>query len=96
MRKERSGQDWDGDDDADDRKYRSRKRARRSRRTWKANETEIRPLGFINIPDQIWRNELCKGERDFVVSYNAKKQNEELIKNLIIPRRFENLLKKRE
>eukprot|EP00957_Ditylum_brightwellii_P129294 9862902-Ditylum_brightwellii.AAC.1 len=92
-RKERSGQDWDKDDD---REYKRRTRAKRAGNTWKANETEIGPLGFINVPDQIWRNELSEGERDFVASYNARKQNEELVKYLITPRRFENLLKEKE
>eukprot|EP00957_Ditylum_brightwellii_P150582 11465938-Ditylum_brightwellii.AAC.1 len=72
------------------RKYRTRKRARKSGRTWKANETEINSLGFVNVPDQIWRNKLSKGERNFVASFNAKRQHGESIKNLTIPRRFEN------
>eukprot|EP00957_Ditylum_brightwellii_P183407 13970696-Ditylum_brightwellii.AAC.2 len=87
-RKERLRQDWDGNDDDDDREYKMGEKAKRVGRTQKVNEKEISPLGFINVPDQIWRNKLRKGERDFVASYNAKKQNGELIKNLIIPRRF--------
>eukprot|EP00957_Ditylum_brightwellii_P017577 1324196-Ditylum_brightwellii.AAC.1 len=60
-RKERSGRDWDGDyDDDDDREYEMRKRAKRVGNTRKANEPEISPLGFINAPDQIWRNELSE------------------------------------
>eukprot|EP00957_Ditylum_brightwellii_P187073 14247573-Ditylum_brightwellii.AAC.1 len=57
-RKERSRQDWDGDGEDDDREYKRRKRAKRVGNTQKANEPEINPLGFINIPDRIWRNEL--------------------------------------
>eukprot|EP00957_Ditylum_brightwellii_P155206 11815294-Ditylum_brightwellii.AAC.1 len=95
-RKERSGQDWDGDDEEDDREYEKRKRARRVGNTRKANEPEIGPLGCITVPDWIWRNELCKGGRDFVASYNARKQNGKSIKHLIVPRIFENLLKEKE
>eukprot|EP00957_Ditylum_brightwellii_P197261 15028614-Ditylum_brightwellii.AAC.1 len=73
-----------------------RKRAKRVGNTQKANETEISPLSFINVPDQIWRNELSKGERDVVASHNTRKQNGESIECLIIPRRFENLLKEKE
>eukprot|EP00957_Ditylum_brightwellii_P089528 6817616-Ditylum_brightwellii.AAC.1 len=95
-RKGRYGQDWDGDDDDDNRNYKERKRAKRVENSQKANEPEVSPLGFINIPDPIWRNGLSKGERDFVASYNARKQNGEWIKHLIVPRRFENLLKEKE
>eukprot|EP00957_Ditylum_brightwellii_P108168 8252664-Ditylum_brightwellii.AAC.1 len=73
-----------------------RKRAKRVGNTQKENEPEISPLGFINVPDQIWRNELSKGERDFVASHNVRKQNGESIKNLIVPRGFEDFLKEKE
>eukprot|EP00957_Ditylum_brightwellii_P122257 9323291-Ditylum_brightwellii.AAC.1 len=62
MRKERSGRDWDGDDD--ERGYRLRKRAKRLRSLWKVTETEISPVGFINVPDHIWRNEISKDNRN--------------------------------
>eukprot|EP00957_Ditylum_brightwellii_P136648 10421069-Ditylum_brightwellii.AAC.1 len=66
--------------------------ARKLGNTRKANETEISPLGFINVPDQIWRNKLSKGDRDFVAYYNARKK----WGIDIIPRGFENLLKEKE
>eukprot|EP00957_Ditylum_brightwellii_P044384 3367891-Ditylum_brightwellii.AAC.1 len=77
-RKEILGQDWDGDydndddDDDDGREYKMRKRAKRVGSTWKANQPEISPLGFINVPDKVWKKELSKGKRDFVASYNKK------------------------
>eukprot|EP00957_Ditylum_brightwellii_P058314 4420853-Ditylum_brightwellii.AAC.1 len=54
-RKGRSERDWDGDDKDDDRKYKGKKRAKRVGNSWKANEPEISPLGFINVPDPIWK-----------------------------------------
>eukprot|EP00957_Ditylum_brightwellii_P048489 3679292-Ditylum_brightwellii.AAC.1 len=48
---------------------------RRQGRFCKVDETEISPQGFISVPDQIWRNELSKEERDFVVAHNAKKRH---------------------
>eukprot|EP00957_Ditylum_brightwellii_P084548 6429293-Ditylum_brightwellii.AAC.1 len=72
-RKERLGQDWDGDDDDDDRKYKMRNGAKRVGNTWKANEPEISPLGFISVPEKVWRKELSKGKRDFVAYHNAGK-----------------------
>eukprot|EP00957_Ditylum_brightwellii_P034125 2586814-Ditylum_brightwellii.AAC.1 len=54
-----------------------RKRAKRVENTRKANEPEISPLGFINVPDKVWMKELSKGKRDFVASYNVRKQNGE-------------------
>eukprot|EP00957_Ditylum_brightwellii_P166583 12680383-Ditylum_brightwellii.AAC.1 len=59
-RKGRSGRDWGGDDEDDDRKYKERKRAKRAGNSQKANEPEIVLLGFINVPDLIWRNGLSK------------------------------------
>eukprot|EP00957_Ditylum_brightwellii_P155795 11860597-Ditylum_brightwellii.AAC.1 len=73
-----------------------RKRAKRVGNTWKANEPEISVLGFIDAPDKVWRMELSRGKRNFVPSYNVRKQNRESIKNLIIPGRFENLSKEKE
>ena len=48
------------------------------------------------MPDQIWRNELSKDEKEFVASHNAKKRHGEWTENLTVPRRFERLLKKKE
>ena len=48
------------------------------------------------MPDQIWRNELRKYERDFVAAHNAKKQYGESIVNLTVLERFERLLKEKE
>eukprot|EP00957_Ditylum_brightwellii_P200767 15304445-Ditylum_brightwellii.AAC.1 len=73
MREERSGRDWDGDDD-DDRNIDQGKRQ----------------------GDKIQRNELSKYKRDFITSHNAKKQYGELIETLIVPKRFEKLLKEKE
>eukprot|EP00957_Ditylum_brightwellii_P156248 11892651-Ditylum_brightwellii.AAC.1 len=81
MREERYGREWDGDDD-DGRKYGSRKKARGTGSFWKVDETKISPQGFINVPDQIWRNELSKDKKDFVVAHNAKKQHGESTANL--------------
>eukprot|EP00957_Ditylum_brightwellii_P025389 1920363-Ditylum_brightwellii.AAC.1 len=72
MREERYGREWD-EDNYDDREYGSRKKARRLGSFWKVYETEINHQSFINVPDQIWRNELSKNEKDFVASHNAKK-----------------------
>eukprot|EP00957_Ditylum_brightwellii_P055081 4174831-Ditylum_brightwellii.AAC.1 len=95
-RKERSRQEWDGDDEDDDREYKMREKAKRVGNTQQANETEISLLGFINVQDQIWRNEINKGMGNIVASYNTGKQNGESIQYLIDPRRFENLLKEKE
>eukprot|EP00957_Ditylum_brightwellii_P192240 14633357-Ditylum_brightwellii.AAC.1 len=76
MREERFGREWDGEDD-NGREYGSRKKARRTGSFCKVDETEISPQGFINVPDQIWRNELSKDEEDFVAAHNAKKQHGE-------------------
>eukprot|EP00957_Ditylum_brightwellii_P132243 10083797-Ditylum_brightwellii.AAC.1 len=48
------------------------------------------------MPDQIWRNELSKDEKEFVALHNAKKKYGESTVNLTVPRRFERLLKERE
>ena len=48
------------------------------------------------MPDQIWRNELSKDEKEFVASHNVKKQHGESTENLTVPRRFERLLKEKE
>lgn len=48
------------------------------------------------MPDQIWRNELSKDEKEFVASHNAKKRHGESTENLTVPRRFERLLKEKE
>eukprot|EP00957_Ditylum_brightwellii_P176663 13455781-Ditylum_brightwellii.AAC.1 len=72
MREERYGREWDGGDE-DGREYGSRKKARRIGSFWKVDETEISPQHFINVPDQIWRNELSKDKKDFIAAHNAKK-----------------------
>eukprot|EP00957_Ditylum_brightwellii_P191425 14573869-Ditylum_brightwellii.AAC.1 len=53
--------------------------------TQKVTETEISPLGSINAPDQIWRNQLIKDKMDCVASHNVKKQYGELIEYLTAP-----------
>eukprot|EP00957_Ditylum_brightwellii_P054749 4148349-Ditylum_brightwellii.AAC.1 len=60
------------------REYGLRKKARRIGSFWKVDETELSPQGFINVPDQIWRNKLSKDEQDFVTAYNSKKWHGEL------------------
>eukprot|EP00957_Ditylum_brightwellii_P112792 8599188-Ditylum_brightwellii.AAC.1 len=64
-RKGKSGRVGDGDDEDedDDRNYKERKKAKRTGNSQKANEPEIGHLGNINVPDQIWRSGLSKGER---------------------------------
>eukprot|EP00957_Ditylum_brightwellii_P003610 273461-Ditylum_brightwellii.AAC.1 len=63
-RKGRSGRDQDGDDEDDGRNFKERKEAKRVGNSKKANEPEISPLGFINVPDPIWMNVLSKGENE--------------------------------
>eukprot|EP00957_Ditylum_brightwellii_P041608 3151245-Ditylum_brightwellii.AAC.1 len=67
MREERYGGKWDEDDDYY-REYGSGKKARRLGTFWKVNKTEISHQSFINIPGQIWRNELSKDEKDFCIT----------------------------
>ena len=86
MREERYGRGWDGDND-DGIEYGSRKKARRIGSFWKVDETELSPQGFINVPDQIWRNKLSKDKKEFVAVYNAKKQHGESTANLVIPKK---------
>eukprot|EP00957_Ditylum_brightwellii_P175502 13362326-Ditylum_brightwellii.AAC.1 len=62
MRDERYRREWDGDDE-DGREYGSRKKTRRIGSFQKVDETEISPQGFINVPDQIWRNKLSKDKK---------------------------------
>eukprot|EP00957_Ditylum_brightwellii_P183605 13984897-Ditylum_brightwellii.AAC.1 len=76
--------------------YGSRGKARRLGSFWKVDETEISPLGFIDVPDQIWRNELSKDKKHFVAAHNAKKQHGASTANLTVPKRFERLLKEKE
>eukprot|EP00957_Ditylum_brightwellii_P132172 10078255-Ditylum_brightwellii.AAC.1 len=95
MREERYGREWDGDND-DGREYGSRKKARRIGSFGGVDETEISYQGFINVPEQIWRNELSKDKKEFVAAYNAKKQHGESTANLVIPKKIKRLLKERE
>jgi hypothetical protein len=95
IREKRYGIECDGDDN-DGRKYGSKKKARRLGRFWKVDETEISVQGFINVPDQIWRNKLSMNKKDYVVAHNAKKQRRESAENLTVPKRFKRLLKERE
>eukprot|EP00957_Ditylum_brightwellii_P141188 10757017-Ditylum_brightwellii.AAC.1 len=81
MREERYGREWDGED-SDGREDGSRKKARRTGSFFKVDETEISPQGFINVPDQIWKNELSKDKKDFVAAHNAKKRHGESTANL--------------
>eukprot|EP00957_Ditylum_brightwellii_P038047 2877519-Ditylum_brightwellii.AAC.1 len=57
------------------REYGSRKKERRLGGFQKVDETEISPQCFINVLDQIWRNELSKDKKDFAAAHNAKKRH---------------------